>query len=312
MKDSKSILLLVVSVLLLLVSFALLWTWGYQFSAFTKEKSGTVYIIKDSTAAANATRDSLRRVYTSTIENFNRLDSTWTRADSLKNDLDVRLTEFYRLRNEISELLKSPVNKEDLQTARQKIDELQQKVEALRLRNGEVEKENKRLAALIEQMRRGGRAEQAASSGGTSTTIALPVENRVVVSGLFSSSDLRISAWMVNEGRETETNEALQADKITGAFVVRNNAVSVNSAELYVVVLQPNGKVLQNSAWDAGSFQTTEGRKIYSCKLRFDYNKGEAKKLSFSLSGENFQKGNYSMMIYQNGNLIGKTVRSLG
>ena len=57
MKDSKSILLLVVSVLLILVSCALLWTWGYNFNNFTKDKQGTVFIVKDSTIATNATRD---------------------------------------------------------------------------------------------------------------------------------------------------------------------------------------------------------------------------------------------------------------
>lgn len=324
MKDSKSILLLVVSVLLLLVSFALLWTWGYQFSNFTKEKSGTVYIIKDSTEAANATRDSLRRVYTATIAGFNELDSTWTKADSLKTDLDIKLSEFYKLRNEIGELLKNPASKEDIATARIKINELQVRVDALKTRNTEVEQENKRLQAMIEQLRNTANNENLTNSnspvtsGSMANTREPSSQSRPAVStdknpatNIFSTSDLRIAAMMVDEGREMETTEALQTDKIMGTFVVKNSNMPINSAEVYVVLVQPNGKVLQNSAWDAGAFQTKEGRKIYSCKLRFDYSKGEPKKLSFSLSGDKFEKGNYTMQLYHNGMMIGKATKTL-
>src|SRR4051812_27514904 len=128
MKDSKSILLLVVSVLLILVSCALLWTWGYNFNNFTKDKQGTVFIVKDSTAATNATRDSLKRIYAATISNIGTLDSTWTHADSIKGDLDVKLSEFYKLRNEIAIILKNPSKKEDIDLAKQKITELQKKL----------------------------------------------------------------------------------------------------------------------------------------------------------------------------------------
>lgn len=317
MKDSKSILLLVVSVLLLLVSFALLWTWGYQFSAFTKDKSGTVYIIKDSTAAANHTRDSLRRVYTATIEGFSKLDSTWNRADSLTTDLDFKLSEFYKLRNEISELLKNPVSRADLDLAKKKIDELQVRVETLKVRNIEIEQENRKLQAMIDQMRKGKTDVGGTSSGGNSVNIINPVitdsrsSGNAASSNLFSASDLKLSAMMVDQGKEMETSEALQTDKLSGTFRVVNNSQSFNSAEVYVIVQQPNGKVLQNSAWDAGSFQTNEGKKLYSCKLRFDYAKGESKKLSFSLAGDGFPKGNYTLHVYQNGTLIGKMVKTL-
>lgn len=330
MKDTKTILLLVVSVLLLLVSFALLWTWGYQFSSFTKDKSGTVYILKDSTEAANATRDSLRRVYASTVAGFAKLDSAWNRADSLKTGLDIKFNEFYKLRDEITQLLKNPENQTDLESARIKINELQDRVEALRVRNIEVEQENKKLLAMINQIRQQSNNQPSGStvSGGNSNPLITPVSNRARATvpsqqataapaaepagNLFSSSDMRLSALMVDQGKEMETNEALQTDKFTGSFIVRNNAMPINSAEVYVVVIQPNGRVLQNSAWDAGSFVTKEGRKIFSCKLRFDYNKGEAKRLQFSLSGDRFEKGNYILQVYHQGTLIGRMVKTLG
>src|SRR6476661_2308812 len=120
MKDSRTVLLLVVSLLLILVSCALLWTWGYNFNNYTKDKSGTVFIVKDSTTPRVTEKinkpyqDSLREMYAKTVSNLGALDSTWTTADSLKSDLDIKLNDFYKLRNEIAELIKNPANKADL------------------------------------------------------------------------------------------------------------------------------------------------------------------------------------------------------
>lgn len=316
MKDTKTILLLVVSVLLLLVSFALLWTWGYQFSHLTKEKNGTVFILKDSTDAANNRRDSLRKAYNNTIASFTQLDSTWVKADSLKNDLDVKLSEFYKLRNEIGELLKNPRSKADLDAAKLKIDELQRKVTVLRTRNSEVEEENKKLQALIEEFRKnnlppGNPVNPAASTGTNTKPVTGTPLNNGAVTNMLTATDMRLTAIMQLDGKEVETLEALQTDKFVGSFVVRNNSNSLANAEVFVVVIQPNGRILQNSAWDAGSFNTSEGRKLYSFRFRFDYNKGDAKRLSFSLSGDQYAKGNYTVQLYQNGSLIGRMTKTL-
>ena len=200
MKDSKSILLLVVSVLLILVSFALLWTWGYQFNDLTKAKSGTVYVIKDSTAAANATRDSLKRVYTATINSVGTLDSTWLTADSLKGNLDIRLSEFYKLRNEIAILLKNPGSKADIDNAKTKIGELQKKVEQLRDRNVEVERENARLKSVLEQLS-AGNTKDAVQNLRTAVFDNKPSPEKNTPVAVFAASDLKLSAMMVEDDK---------------------------------------------------------------------------------------------------------------
>ena len=81
--------------------------------------------------------------------------------------------------------------------------------------------------------------------------------------------------------------------------------------EMLVVVLQPDGRVLKNSEWDAGSFNTQEGKKLYSYKLNFTYARGEPKRLNFSLRADRYQKGNYTMQLYYNGLMIGKAVKTL-
>lgn len=310
MKDYKSILLLVVSVLLILVSCALLWTWGYNFSNFAKDKQGTVFIVKDSTTATNATRDSLRKIYAATISNIGALDSTWTHADSLKTGLDIKLSEFYKLRNEIAVILKNPVKKEDLDLARQKIGELQKKVDQLRDRNADVETENKRLYAVLQQLTAVQR--EALQSPAKPVVYEHPLAAEKAIPAVnFSVSDMHFTAIMVDGDKEQETYQALQTDKFAGSFTVRNNFNPFNSTEIVVVVLQPDNKVLQTSAWESGRFDTKEGKKVYSCKVKFEYAKGENKRLSFSLNSDKFQKGTYTMQLYFNGNLIGKASKTL-
>jgi hypothetical protein len=271
-----------------------------------------VYIIKDSTASANATRDSLQKIYRATINNMGTLDSTWTQADSLKGNLDVKLSEFYKLRNEIADILKNPAKKEDLDLAKQKIGELQKRVDQLRDRNLDVEKENKRLYAILQQLTN----EQKQAVQNIKPVVYEnkgPADNNIPATTAtpFAASDIRLSAMMVDEGKERETLQALQTDKLVGSFIVKNNTTQFNKAEVVVVILQPDGKTLQNSAWETGRFETKEGRKIYSCKVSFDYNKGETKRLSFSLNTDKSLKGNYTVQLYHNGTLIGKTVKTL-
>lgn len=313
MRDSKSLLLLVVSVLLIVVSCALLWTLGFNFNNFAKEKGSTVIIVKDSVSPSRLSKiteeqDSLKNIYAATISNLNVLDSTWSNADSLKKDLDLKLTEFYKLRNEITTILKKPSTKEDVTLARRKIEELQKRIDQLRDRNVDVEKENQRLYAMLQQLT------SASMVNENNQAKAIVYDTKPAVntpSVLFTASDIRLTALMVEDDKEQETYQALQTDKFSGTFTVRNNAAQINSTEVYVVITQPDSKVLQASAWESGRFTSKEGTRIYTCKLKFDYSKGESKRLSFSVASDRFQKGSYTLQLYYNGSIIGKVSKTL-
>jgi len=327
MRDSKSSLLLLVSLILFLMSFIILCTWGYNTYYRSKEEKrkpvsaldDSVTIARATKAIAAATRDSLQKVYAATIKELDsKLDSTFNYADSLKGPLDVKLDEFFKLRNDITTILKDKSGNANLGVARQKIAELQRRVDELVGRNKDVEQENKRLYAMLKQLSANMKEpdqqnvrpvvfenKQAnESSPGNS--------NNAVPAGTFVASDLRLSALMQTDNdKELETYQAIQTDKLVGSFIVKNDNSQNNNAEVIVVVLQPNGQVLQKSSWESGTFTSREGKKIYSCKMRFDYNKGEVKRLNFSLSSDKYMKGNYIMQIYHNGTMIGKLSKTL-
>ncbi|HEX2606259.1 MAG TPA: hypothetical protein VHK91_02725, partial [Flavisolibacter sp.] len=132
--------------------------------------------------------------------------------------------------------------------------------------------------------------------------------DRSATSSPFSAGDFRM--WAEGDN-DKETSQPDQADKLKGTFTVRSAQNPSSAIEMMVVIIRPDGRVLKGSEWESGTFETPDGRKVYSAKVVFDYNKGESRKVSFSISGEDFLKGNYTLQIYHNGNLVGQGYRSL-
>jgi len=319
MRDTKSLLLLLVSLMLVLVSFGLLWTWGYRFTNKNDEvKTEAKPAPLDSAAIADKVRDSLQKEYNITLQDLDsQLDSTLYNADSLKNELDFKLSEFYRLRNEITTLLKNRNNGNDFKVAKQKINELQAKVQDFREKNQDVEKENSKLSAILDQLdktenKQKNGSKQPDTNNRTAPEKPKPApENSGAVYPVFTASDLRFSALMFTNDEEVETNSAAKVSKLSGSFSVMNFNSQFTNAEMVVVVRQPDGTVLKTSGWESGTFNTPEGKKVYSYKINFNYSKGEAKRLTFTLKTGNLAKGSYTMEVYYNGSLIGKTTRTL-
>src|SRR4030095_15419953 len=128
----------------------------------------------------------------------------------------------------------------------------------------------------------------------------------------FVASEIKFIPVTLKNSKEQETTEAKKINKFVISFNVQNNISENNYSEVIIVVTQPDGQVLQNSVWDAGSFEArNEGRKNYTMKMRFEYEKGDSKHLLFTLNAEEYQKGNYTLQIYHNGILIGKSTKTL-
>ena len=306
-------MLLLVSLLLVLMSFVLIWTWGYRYySNADDNKTGARAVQLDSASIANHIRDSLQMVYDETLQRLDtQLDSTLVTSDSIKAQLEVKLNEFFRLSNEIKALLKEKGSNRNFGIAKQKIGELQNKVEDLKDKNQAVDTETKSMSTILEQLKKQetGPEKNGKQVNSQTNTPAEKFTNNDYA--LFYASDVRLLAMVVNTDDEAETSTADRTSKLVGSFTVVNNISQMSHVEMMVVVLQPDGKVLKNSEWDAGSFNTPDGKKVYSYKLSFSYSKGEQKRLSFSLKTDKYQKGNYTMQVYFNGVMIGKTSRTL-
>lgn len=309
MKDTRiySILVLVLSIFFCLCLAFLVWNFNNR-PVNTANHNTAPVNANNMTAAITAgqTRDSLQKIYAATV---NYLDNKMeTATDSVgTGEMAVKTNDFDRLKNEITTLLKERATEADLDLARQKIAELQLKVAQLYSRNKDIEEENRRLSALLAQL---AQAPRSAEVPVRQETAARTVNGKVPAVA-FAASDLRLQAVYASDGGDQETTVAEDAEKLNGYFVIKVPGIQQGFAVVHVVVIQPNGQVLKNSAWESGAFETAEGRKVYSYQLRFDYAKGETKPLRFSLGSDRFMQGNYTMQVYYNGHVIGKLTKTL-
>ncbi len=306
MRENKYDKLLLASVVLLVLSAVMLLISGYNIY-FKKHSLPTGTEATLTYTVAPKLRDSLSRIYSNTITDINdHLNLTASAATD--PDTKVKMAELGKLREEIVALLANKNNEADLQLAKVKIEELQQKVALLQNKYTGVETENKRLQQLISQLLT---HKQNPTQSSSYVTIEKQKTNPATVSnnGLASAAALHLFAVAGNNKNGQETNTADDAEKIVGTFTVKNLPAKGNG-ELMIVVLQPDGKVVKNSVWESGTFESADGKKIYSRKLYAEAT-NEERQLNFSLTPDRFLKGDYTMQIWYNGNMIAKMTKTL-
>lgn len=297
-----------------MLSVGLVGTWIYHLYDKTQysQRKNEVYI-KDSIAVAQGVQDSLQKIYSSTINTLDaQLDSTKNTAGVLQGELSTKLAEINRLRAEIASILKrNNFKKEDLDLARRKTVELQQLVAELQSKNITIEEEKKQITDVLDKVNVQVKNLEGNVQNLTQENRALT--EKVNLASAFVISELKLSPVMVKNDKEQETNQAKKTSKLVISFAVQNNVTDYENADVFVVITQPDGRILKNEdVWDATTINLQNGSRInYTRKVRFEYNKGESKQLIFSLNAEEYLKGTYTMQVYHNGYKIGQTMKML-
>lgn len=308
MKDTRSLLLILLSV-------GLIGTWIYHFYDKTNYSQAKTVYIKDTTASTTTNgTETLKHQTTDSLLNGNGMTDPYpspNNSDSLKKQLELKLIEINKLKSDIKSILKNNRStRADLVLARQKIVELQEKVQELTNQNNLIEVERKKLNTLFEQLTR--ELDKLQQNVQNLNAENENLSEKIDQANIFVVSLIHFTTINERRADEQETSLARRADKFVGSFVLQNNLDDYMNAEVVIVITEPGGSVLQNSAWDSGSFDTkTEGKKNFTRRLRFDYVKGERKRLIFSLDAENFVEGKYVLQIWHSGLLIGETAKIL-
>jgi predicted nuclease with TOPRIM domain len=320
MKDIRSLLLV-------LLSFGLVATWAYHlYDKSTYSNRKTEIGTADSAAVIRAVGDSLEKVYAATIEKldselnssyntsdslYTRLTTTETKLDSREIELNNKVREANQLKADISHLLKKPdLTNSEIVVARQKIGELEEIVKQLRNEKSALETEKKELTARLDQM--SGEVNSLQQTIRRITDENKSMSEKIRFASVFVASSLHFTALHTKSEKEQETDLAKRADKFVASFVLQNNFNDFMSAEVMIVITDPDDHILQNSSWDSGSFDTRAGdKKNYTRKMKFDYTKGEQKALIFTLNVDTLKKGTYTLQIWHNGVLIGEIGKSL-
>jgi len=307
MKDSRSLSLIIVSILLIGVSLILLWTWGYNFGTQRVADESKVIVVRDSSNAMVPERDSLFHLYFEAMRNLNELDAALNRADSLKTDINTKLGEFYQLRDELIGMLNKPIDRKGVKSADEKMQELQIRMDQLKVQNNNIERENKRLSALINRLPIEMKIKTSSvPDSSASLATATPVDS----ASLTSSASVAHVKKMNFYGNAEQSGENAMADsadrmeKFNGSFDFVTSEGSSSSGVIYVVITCPDGKIMRSSSWDSGSFETKDGRKPYTCRVKYDGQPSELQTLQFSVPSDSFQKGEYKVAFYLDGMVI--------
>jgi len=306
-KDTKTILLGMLSV-------GLVATWVYHLYDKTQySKRRTEIYIKDSIAVAQGVQDSLQKIYSHTINSLDaELDSTKNTTGLLQGELSTKLADINRLRTEIATILrKNNIKKEDLDLARNKSVQLQQLVAELQNKNFTIEEEKKQINAVLDKV--------TVQVKSLETNVQqLGQENKVLtekvnLASAFVASEIKLSPVGVKNDKEQETTQAKKATKLIISFTVQNNVTDYENADVFVAITLPNGQLLKNEdVWENTLINLQNGNRInFTRRVRFEYQKGESKRMNFSLSAEEYLKGTYTMQIYHNGYMIGQTMKTL-
>ncbi len=308
MREDKYEKLLNASIVLLIVSSIILAISSYKY--FIKTPNVSKPKLAANAPSKNvAERDSLQKIYSNTLNDIDNNLKLDAQLDTDK-DAQIKLADVNTLKAEIAALLKDKTSDTNLAIAKLKIEELQLKVAILQNRFTGVESENRRLQALLQQL-------MSANKNNSVSTITPAFSEKPSINEERSTNNLvattaaglHLFAVANNNKKEQETDAADEAEKIIGTFLLKNISKNANP-EVMVVVLQPDGKVIKNSAWESGVFETKEGKKVYSHKISFERALDE-KQLNFSLTPDNFIKGDYILQIWYNGKMIGKTIKTL-
>jgi hypothetical protein len=184
MKDYKTRLLILVSLLLMVCSLALLWTWGYQYG-----QSKLQPIVSVSPMDASVTsRDSLNSLYNGTIWQVRDLDNRVSRMDSIKWDLNNRIDQFQQLKKEVLDALRLASSPGGLSLAHAKIKALQQEINKLKAQNRIIQRENKRMQGLF--------TNQHVSLNQGQSNMSLPSDSAQAVDSTKPHSTLSSDFWV--------------------------------------------------------------------------------------------------------------------
>lgn len=292
-----------------LLAGALILSWGYMFFS-NKKATETQEILTTQNAEVTSELEEVKDLYSDASI---RLDSLMGANQALAESSNA---EIIQLKGEISRILSNKkASDAELKRARTMIKELNGKIAGLAEENLRLKSENQELASensMIKKQKDEVEMDLAKAQS-AKADVEKELENTKDVAGTMRASNIQIAAINEKSGnREKETTRARRADKLRITFNLEENKIAqAGKKELFIVVIDPAGKVVYNAPADA--FVRRDGsNQLYTSRLTIDYD--PAKKSAVSVDWKNdrdFLEGNYRIEIYHNGFKIGEQIRTM-
>jgi hypothetical protein len=291
------------------LAVALVAVGGY--AIVDKNKTGEVIHQQETTIAKVS--DEKSDIQKSFDGSLARLDSMGTVNTSLESKLKDRNSQIAKTKNEIRSILnKKNATASELAKAKNLIADLNGKITNMEQEVARLTQENQSLnqdkVALTADK------EKLTTDLTTTTTAKVELEKKVDVASTLNASNIAITAIDVKKnGKEKVTTTAKRVDKLMISFDVNNRIIQTGTTDVYVLVIGPDGKPISAQTLGSGTFTTREeGDKAFTAKVPVDLETSKNKNVEFAFApGQTFQKGSYTIQIYQNGFKIGEGTREL-
>lgn len=127
-------------------------------------------------------------------------------------------------------------------------------------------------------------------------------------STLTTGEYVNIAVFERNNGKQVDTDRASKTEMIKSCFRVRKNPIAKPGMRtLYLSVIGPDNKVLSGKT--AGNVAVGGADTPYSVTREVDYQQQDTDVCVYYTANEGyeFQKGNYKILVYENGNQIGSS-----
>ncbi|MGI8581173.1 MAG: hypothetical protein ACR2KX_03220 [Chitinophagaceae bacterium] len=297
------------------LAILLVGTAGYLF--VDKNKS-TDTIQQQETQIAKVT-DEKSSVQQSFDASLSRLDSIKTLNSSLQGKLTASNSEISKTKAEIRSILnKKNATAAELNRAKQLIASLNDKINTMQADVARLTQDNQTLTqdkvVLTQEKTTLTEEKEKLNQDLTTTTVAKQdLEKKVDIASTLNASNISITPVKLRgNGQEKITSTAKRVDKLKISFDVDNRIALPGTTDIYVLVLGPDGKAISTEALNSGTFTTRdEGDKSFTAKLPVELETAKRKSVEFQFTPGNFQQGNYTIQIYQNGFKIGESTREL-
>ncbi len=292
-----------------ILAFALVGMGTY----FVVDKNKTGETIQSQQTEIATVTDQKSDVQKSFDASLARLDSMSTLNIGLQDKLTARNKEISQTKNEIRIILnKKNATAAELSKARLLIAGLNDKITGMEQQVAQLTQDNQNLTqekVVLTQDK-----EKLTEDLTTTTATKDSLVQKVDVASTLNANNIAITPIDVrSNGKEKVTTKAKHVNKLVISFDVNNRIAQQGTTDVYVVVTGPDGKQISEQSLNSGTFTTREdGDKAFTAKLPVDIETAKKKNVQFAFTPDNnFQQGNYTIQIYQNGFLIGEGTREL-
>jgi predicted nuclease with TOPRIM domain len=296
--------------IIILLLIALVGSWIYFL--YARNESNAVITEKDAQyASLDSSKNAVQKEYDDAMVRLQELTASNNGLDSLVKTKDSELS---ILKGKFKSLVgKQNATSKDLAEARKLVGELNGRIDEYIQEINRLQAENQQLTIDKQNLTT---ENKTLNTNLNNTELARKeAENKVDVGSTLHASGFNIVAINIrNSGKEKSTASAKRADKLRISFNLDENRIATSGTkQLFIIAKDPTGKVIAEEALASGKINTRQDGQIeYTTKIDAEYKQGEAKGINFDLTqGDKYIKGNYSIIVYQNGFKIGEGVAIL-